>query len=50
MVDSCEIRLWEHPDYTGERWKSFNSSKPDGDSWINDRDSSKLYGTCIYFR
>ena len=47
MVDSCEIRLWEHPDYTGERWKSFNSSKPDGDSWINDRDSSaKTYGNC----
>ena len=47
MVDSCEIRLWEHPDYTGQRWKSFNSSKPEGDSWINDRDSSaKIYGNC----
>ena len=47
MVDSCEIRLWEHPNYTGERWKSFNSSKSQGDSWINDRDSSaKTYGNC----
>ena len=47
MVDSCEIKLWEHPNYTGERWKSFNSSKPEGDSWINDRDSSaKIYGNC----
>ena len=47
MVDSCEIKLWEHPNYTGQRWKSFNSSKPQGDSWINDRDSSaKTYGNC----
>tara|TARA_X000001036_G_scaffold126857_1_gene120060 strand:- start:84 stop:2045 length:1962 start_codon:yes stop_codon:yes gene_type:complete len=47
MVDSCEIRIWEHPDYTGQRWKSFNSSKSQGDSWINDRDSSaKTYGNC----
>ena len=47
MVDSCEIKLWEHPNYTGQRWKSFNSSKSQGDSWINDRDSSaKTYGNC----
>ena len=47
MPDYCELRIWEHPYYTGERWKTFSSSKSQGDSWINDRDSSaKIYGNC----
>ena len=47
MPDYCELRIWEHPNYTGERWKTFSSSKSQGDSWINDRDSSaKIYGNC----
>ena len=47
MPDFCELRIWEHPNYTGERWKTFSSSKSQGDSWINDRDSSaKIYGNC----